>query len=124
MRVPKLAVASLAAGVLGLAAGAVGATLPASAATGDATVSVVHGIPATPVDVYANNDKTLSGFTFKSVAGPLKLPAGSYLSVRGCAGLRVGCGGGRGRAVRLERALVGLVLLLDVVAEHADGAPG
>jgi Domain of unknown function (DUF4397) len=78
MRVPKLAVASLAAGVLGLAAGAVGATLPASAATGDATVTIVHGIPNTPVDVYANNDKILSGFAFKSVAGPLKLPAGRY----------------------------------------------
>jgi Domain of unknown function (DUF4397) len=78
MRVPRLAAASVAAGVLCLTAGAAVAAIPASAATGDATVTIVHGIPNTPVDVYANNDKILSGFAFKSVAGPLTLPAGSY----------------------------------------------
>ena len=79
MRISKLAVASLTAGFLALAAGSVGATATsASAATGDATVTVVHGIPNTPVDVYANGKKILSGFTFKTVAGPLQLPAGSY----------------------------------------------
>ena len=84
MRIQRLAAASVAAGVLCLAAGAAAATaLPASAATGDATVTVVHGIPNTPVDVYANGKKILSGFEFKSVAGPLQLPAGSYtLDVR------------------------------------------
>ncbi len=30
------------------------------------------------MDVYANGKKILSGFTFKTVAGPLQLPAGSY----------------------------------------------
>ncbi|HEY0937903.1 MAG TPA: DUF4397 domain-containing protein, partial [Trebonia sp.] len=45
---------------------------------GDATVTVVHGIPNTPVDVYANGSKILTGFTFKTVTGPLQLPAGSY----------------------------------------------
>ena len=38
----------------------------------------MHGIPNTPVDIYANGKKILSGFTFKTVAGPLQLPAGSY----------------------------------------------
>ena len=57
--------------------------IPAAAATADATVTVVHGIPATPVDVYANGSKILSDFMFKSVAGPLQLPPGSYtLDVR------------------------------------------
>ena len=42
-------------------------------------MTVVHGIPNTPVDVYANGKKILSGFTFKTVAGPLQLPAGSYV---------------------------------------------
>ncbi len=84
MRIPRLAAASVAAGMLCLAAGTSAATaLPASAATGDATVTVVHGIPNTPVDVYANGKKIISGFTFKSVAGPLQLPPGSYtLDVR------------------------------------------
>jgi hypothetical protein len=62
---------------LGLAAGSVSA-LPAVAATGTATVTVVHGIPNTPVDVYANGKKILTGFTFKTVTSPLSLPAGSY----------------------------------------------
>ena len=48
------------------------------AATGTATVTVVHGIPNTPVDVYANGKKILTGFTFKTVTSPLSLPAGSY----------------------------------------------
>ena len=39
----------------------------------------MHGIPNTPVDVYANGKKILSGFTFKTVACPLQLPAGSYV---------------------------------------------
>ena len=84
MRIPRLAAASAAAGILCLAAGTTAATaLPASAATGDATVTVVHGIPNTPVDVYANGKKIISGFMFKSVAGPLQLPPGSYtLDVR------------------------------------------
>ena len=77
MRMPKLAAASLAAGALCLAAGAATA-VPASAATGDAAVTIVHGIPNTPVDVYANGSKILTDFMFKAVAGPLQLPPGSY----------------------------------------------
>jgi hypothetical protein len=79
MRISKLATAALAAGFLALTAGSAGATaVSASAVTGDATVTIVHGIPNTPVDVYANGKKILSGFTFKTVAGPLQLPPGSY----------------------------------------------
>jgi len=80
MRISKLAAASMTAGFLFLTAGGAAATaVSASAATGTATVTVVHGIPNTPVDVYANGKKILSGFTFKTVAGPLQLPAGSYV---------------------------------------------
>jgi predicted cupin superfamily sugar epimerase len=43
-----------------------------------AEVTVVHGIPNTPVDVYVNGKLTLPGFTFDKVAGPLALPAGTY----------------------------------------------
>ena len=79
MQISKLAAASLTASFLALTAAGAGATaISASAATGDATVTVVHGIPNTPVDVYANGKKILSGFTFKTVACPLQLPAGSY----------------------------------------------
>jgi molybdopterin-binding protein len=79
MQISKLATAALTAGFLALTAGSAGAAaMSASAATADATVTIVHGIPNTPVDVYANGKKILSGFTFKTVAGPLELPPGSY----------------------------------------------
>jgi hypothetical protein len=41
-------------------------------------VSVVHGIPGQPVDVYVNGKKLLDGFKPATVAGPLKLASGSY----------------------------------------------
>ncbi len=50
----------------------------ASAATGMAQVTVVHGIPDTPVDVYVDGAKALSDFTFKTVTGPISLPAGPH----------------------------------------------
>lgn len=56
---------------------AVLAATPASAAT-TATVTVVHGIPNTPVDVYVNGKVTLPNFQFKTVTAPLSLPAGTY----------------------------------------------
>jgi hypothetical protein len=79
MRLLKLAAAGAAAGIATLAAGS-GLIFPAaaSAASGNATVTVVHGIPNTPVDVYANGKEILPGFTFKTVTQPLSLPAGSY----------------------------------------------
>jgi uncharacterized protein DUF4397 len=76
MRLSKLGI-YMAAATLSLAAGSA-AAVPAVAAAGTATVTVVHGIPNTPVDVYANGKKILSGFTFKTVTSPLSLPAGSY----------------------------------------------
>jgi hypothetical protein len=56
-------------------AGAIGAT-PAYAATSD--VSVVHGIPGQPVDVYVNGERTLEDFQPGDVAGPLQLAEGAY----------------------------------------------
>ncbi len=50
----------------------------AVAQEGNASVSVVHGIPATPVDVYVNDALTLEDFQPSDVAGPLSLPAGTY----------------------------------------------
>ena len=49
---------------------------PAFAAT--SKVSVVHGIPDTPVDVYVNGKKTLDNFKPGDVAGPLNLEEGDY----------------------------------------------
>ncbi|MDI1463446.1 DUF4397 domain-containing protein [Catellatospora sp. KI3] len=50
--------------------------MPAHAAT--SKVSVVHGIPDTPVDVYVNGKVTLKGFKPGDVAGPLELAEGKY----------------------------------------------
>jgi hypothetical protein len=66
-----------------IAAGAVAAlglmVAPASAATaGTAQLSVLHGIPDTPVDVYVNGELTLDDFQPGDLAGPLDLPAGAY----------------------------------------------
>jgi predicted cupin superfamily sugar epimerase len=51
---------------------------PAHAASAPAEVTVVHGIPNTPVDVYVDGKLALPDFTFGSVAGPLALPPGTY----------------------------------------------
>ncbi|GAA4609889.1 hypothetical protein BJY16_007557 [Actinoplanes octamycinicus] len=50
---------------------------PANAAA-NSKVSVVHGIPGQPVDVYVNGKKTIPDFQPGKVAGPLDLPAGKY----------------------------------------------
>lgn len=45
----------------------------------DASVYVVHGVPAVAVDVYVNGEgPVLEDFEFSTIAGPLALPAGSY----------------------------------------------
>ncbi|MBD8024361.1 DUF4397 domain-containing protein [Microbacterium gallinarum] len=66
----------------GIAVGAIAAVsllAPASAATaGNAALSVLHGIPDTPVDVYVNGELTLDDFQPGDLAGPLDLPAGDY----------------------------------------------
>ncbi|WP_305788390.1 DUF4397 domain-containing protein [Symbioplanes lichenis] len=72
-RAASLGVATL----LGLGvAGALGSS-PAHAKA-NSQVSVVHGIPGQPVDVYVNGKKTIPDFQPGKVAGPLSLPAGQY----------------------------------------------
>jgi hypothetical protein len=66
-----------------LAAGATGTlvVLSASPALADehtATVSVLHAVPDTPVDVYANGERLIDDFEPGTLTDPLQLPAGSY----------------------------------------------
>ncbi|WP_349878682.1 DUF4397 domain-containing protein [Micromonospora sp. HUAS YX12] len=56
----------------------VGAATMSPAYAASSKVSVVHGIPDTPVDVYVNGEKTLNDFKPGDVAGPLTLPEGEY----------------------------------------------
>jgi len=60
-----------------LAVAATGVALPAQAAD-DATVTVVHGIPGSTVDVYANGEELLADFEPGTVTDPVTLPAGQY----------------------------------------------
>lgn len=69
--------------LLGLAVTPLIALIPVLAATPafattTATVSVVHGIPNTPVNVFVNGKDTLPNFQPGTVAGPLSLPPGTY----------------------------------------------
>ncbi|RFU21445.1 DUF4397 domain-containing protein [Geodermatophilus marinus] len=66
-----------------LATGATGALLclgaaPALADNHTATVSVLHGVPDTPVDVYANGERLIDDFEPGTLAGPLEVPGGTY----------------------------------------------
>ena len=64
--------------VVGITA-ALGLAIPATASTtANAQLSVLHGIPGTPVDVYVNGELTLDDFQPGDLAGPLDLPAGDY----------------------------------------------
>lgn len=54
------------------------AATPAAGAAETAQVSVVHGIPNTPVNVFVDGKSALAGFKPGTVAGPLALPAGSH----------------------------------------------
>ncbi|MEH0841021.1 DUF4397 domain-containing protein [Micromonospora sp. CPCC 205711] len=56
----------------------VGAATMSPAYAASSKVSVVHGIPDTPVDVYVNGKKTLDNFKPGDVAGPLSLAEGEY----------------------------------------------
>lgn len=70
---------TIAAGVAVGALAAVGMFAPAYAISDTtADLSVLHGIPDTPVDVYVNGDLTLDDFQPGDLAGPLDLPAGTY----------------------------------------------
>ncbi|MFC8923089.1 DUF4397 domain-containing protein [Cellulosimicrobium sp. NPDC057127] len=58
---------------------ALGAFAPATAATeGNAALSVLHGVPDTPVDVWVNDELTLDDFQPGDLAGPLDLAPGTY----------------------------------------------
>ena len=71
----KTAAAGLAVGLIA----ALGFAAPASASTSaSAQLSVLHGIPDTPVDVYVNGELTIDDFQPGKLAGPLPLPAGDY----------------------------------------------
>lgn len=66
-----------------LAAGATGTLVvlgasPAMADSHTATVSVLHAIPDTPVDVYANGERLIDDFQPGTLTDPLQLPAGEY----------------------------------------------
>lgn len=66
---------------IGIAAGALVALAgiaPASAATGDAQLSVFHGVAGLTVDVYVDDVLTLDDFTPGTLAGPLELAPGTY----------------------------------------------
>lgn len=65
----------LALGLMGSSAG----IAAAQGAGGKATLSAVHGIPKTPVDVYANGALVVPDFMPGTIAGPLSLDPGRYL---------------------------------------------
>ncbi|MFS2032163.1 DUF4397 domain-containing protein, partial [Curtobacterium sp. CT11-45] len=50
----------------------------ASAATGDATLSVLHAVPDVTVDVYLDGKRALDDFTPGTLAGPMMVPAGAH----------------------------------------------
>jgi hypothetical protein len=52
--------------------------VPAQAADGEATVSVLHAVPGLTVDVYANGDELIPDFEPGTLTDPLTLPAGTY----------------------------------------------
>jgi hypothetical protein len=56
----------------------VGMTNVTSAASGKASVTIIHGLPGFTADVYVNGKLLLDGFKPTSTAGPLELDPGSY----------------------------------------------
>ena len=54
-----------------------GLAMPAHAAD-QAQLSVLHAVPGLTVDVYVNGERTLNNFKPGTLAGPLKLDAGTY----------------------------------------------
>jgi hypothetical protein len=57
--------------------GMLAASGAAGAASGDAALTVIHGVPGVTVDVCADGKAAISGFTFTSQKS-LSLPAGTY----------------------------------------------
>jgi hypothetical protein len=66
------------AAALGVALAVITGTAAPALAAGASKVSVVHGIPGQPVDVYVNGKKIIDSFQPATVAGPLSLAAGTY----------------------------------------------
>ena len=64
--------------VLGATGALVLVATPALADNHTATVSVLHAVPDTPVDVYANGERLIDDFEPGTLTDPLQLPAGSY----------------------------------------------
>ena len=64
-------------GAVGVAGALVLLATPATAAD-TATVSILHAVPDTPVDVYANGEGCFDDFQPGTLTDPLELPAGSY----------------------------------------------
>ena len=69
---------TLSAGITAGALLALSAALPATAAEGDATLSVLHAVPDLVVDVYVNDELTIDDFEPGTLAGPLTLAPGTY----------------------------------------------
>lgn len=78
MKTIRLRRIAAAGAVAGLVFGALSAVTASPAYAATSKVSVVHGIPGQPVDVYVNGEKTLTNFEPGKVAGPLDLAEGSY----------------------------------------------
>ncbi|MFG2045879.1 DUF4397 domain-containing protein [Micromonospora sp. NPDC048935] len=78
MQFPSLRRVAAGGAVAALAFAGVGALTATPAYAATSKVSVVHGIPDTPVDVYVNGKKTLDNFKPGDVAGPLTLEKGDY----------------------------------------------
>ncbi|MEO8827885.1 DUF4397 domain-containing protein [Lapillicoccus sp.] len=110
-------------GALTLAAAAsIGAAVaaPSAQAAGTAQVSILHAVPDTPVDVYANGKALLTNFTPGTLAGPLSLPSGSYdLKVT-----KVGAGAGGAAVIEAKGVNVPPNVNVTVVAHlSATGTP-
>lgn len=71
----RAAAGAAAAGVLILSAAA---PATAAGAADSATVAVLHAVPDTPVDVYANGEPLISDFQPGTLTDPLQLPPGEY----------------------------------------------
>jgi len=75
-----LGVATLVTATLAAAPAAGASASPRTTTTaGTAQVSVVHGIPNTPVNVFVDGKKALPNFKPGTVAGPLALPSGQHV---------------------------------------------
>ncbi|PSL38384.1 uncharacterized protein DUF4397 [Labedella gwakjiensis] len=68
----------LGAGIAASALLALTTALPATAAEGDASLSVLHAVPDLTVDVYVNDELTIDDFEPGTLAGPLELAPGTY----------------------------------------------